>query len=96
MQCRWPGNVRQLRNVVERAIVLAKKHTLTLRDIPGDILSSERHVPTVSSITPLRQLEYQAILEALQQCNGNKSKAAQKLGISRKAFYSRLREIGKQ
>ena len=96
MHCKWPGNVRQLRNVVERAIVLTAKHRLSLPDLPIDILGAEQHVPTTASITPLRQVEQQAVLQALQQCNGNKTKAAQQLGISRKAFYTRLKEIGKQ
>jgi DNA-binding NtrC family response regulator len=94
MECKWPGNVRQLRNVVERTIVLTSKQKISLRDLPGDLLAAERHVPRAASITPLRQVERQAVLQALQQCNGNKSKAAQQLGISRKAFYKRLKETG--
>ena len=91
----WPGNIRQLKNVIERAVVLAKGDTLTAREL------SEEFFATTQGRTPearngqktLKEIELQAIKEALEQCNGNKSKAAKLLGISRKSFYSRLREL---
>jgi DNA-binding NtrC family response regulator len=87
----WPGNIRQLRNVIERAVVLAKGRMITIKDLPEELLSQQEHSETLSKRT-LKDLETQAIKDALRECKGNKSKAAKALGISRKAFYKRLRE----
>lgn len=88
----WPGNVRQLKNVVERAVILAGGGKITLRELPDEFLApKKRPLPRMSART-LKQLEMQAIRETLTKCNGNKSRTARMLGISRKAFYKRLRE----
>ncbi len=89
----WPGNIRQLRNVIERAIVLAKGKTISKNDLPVEFLSHRRTAAAVTSVQPLKQLELQAINHALQECSGNKSEAAKRLGISRKTFYKRLKEL---
>ncbi|MEW6585083.1 MAG: sigma-54 dependent transcriptional regulator [Nitrospirota bacterium] len=91
----WPGNVRQLRNIIERAVVLAGGHTVNLRDLPDEILSiCNRRVDNNScSFRSLKEMETQAVRNAIHECSGNKSKAARMLGISRKAFYRRLREL---
>jgi len=89
----WPGNVRELRNVVERAVILATGDKITLKEIPEALLSCKR--VTTNSKNPLktfRELEMDALKDALQACKGNKSKASRILGISRKAMYKRLRE----
>jgi two-component system response regulator HydG len=88
----WPGNVRQLRNVVERAVVIARGNRITLRELPGEFLVSKKRAPNRPPVMTLKQLEMQAIRETLRKCNGNKSRTARMLGISRKAFYKRLRE----
>ncbi len=87
----WPGNVRQLRNVIERAAVLATGRHITPRELPVELRGREDSKED-SSIRPLKELEHRAIQNALLECNGNKSKAARKLGISRKAFYKKLKE----
>lgn len=92
MKHSWPGNIRQLKNVVERAVVLAKGKTITPKDLPEEFLSHWKKEIASQPIMTLKDLELQAINEALHVCNGNKSKAAKVLGISRKAFYKRLRE----
>ncbi|MDQ7788248.1 MAG: sigma-54 dependent transcriptional regulator [Thermodesulfovibrionales bacterium] len=89
----WPGNVRQLRNIIERAVVLASGQTLTIRDLPNEILSTYNHKPDNNSMRSLKEMEIQAVRNAIHECQGNKSKAARMLGISRKAFYKRLREL---
>jgi DNA-binding NtrC family response regulator len=89
----WPGNIRQLRNVIERAIVLSKGRTISKNDLAVEFLSHRRTTAEVTSVKPLKQLELQAINHALQECSGNKSEAAKKLGISRKTFYKRLKEL---
>ncbi|HSB32804.1 MAG TPA: sigma-54 dependent transcriptional regulator [Candidatus Sulfobium mesophilum] len=89
----WPGNVRQLSNVIERAIVLAKGKEITLKDIPEELWKGGQKAKGVSVKRTLKDLEIHAVREALQMCNGNKSLAARNLGISRKAFYKRLKEL---
>ncbi len=94
----WPGNVRQLRNIVERAVVLAKRSKITLHELPEELkaLAGKRqaqHSGRTQPVKTLKEMEVQAIREALQKCEGNKSKAARSLGISRKAFYKRLSDF---
>jgi transcriptional regulator of acetoin/glycerol metabolism len=89
----WPGNIRQLRNVIERAVVLSKGNSLKLTDLPEELCPSGEKLKTKIIGNTLKQREYQAIKDALQSCNGNKSKVSRALGISRKALYKRLREI---
>lgn len=88
----WPGNVRQLKNVIERAVVLAKKNIITEKELPKELLYAIRHKQPICPFMTLRELETKAVIETLNECSGNKSKAARILGISRKAFYKRLRE----
>lgn len=90
----WPGNIRQLKNVIERAVVLARGHVISMKDLPEELLSQQEHGETSLSKRTLKDLEIQAVKDALHECKGNKSKAAKVLGISRKAFYKRLREFG--
>jgi two-component system response regulator HydG len=89
----WPGNVRQLRNEIERAVVLAKGNSITLRELSGEFPSLRRQKTSDIYMKTLKDLELQAIQDALQICNGNKSQASKSLGISRKAFYKRLKEL---
>jgi transcriptional regulator with PAS, ATPase and Fis domain len=88
----WPGNVRQMRNVIERAVVLLSGTTITKKELPEELLRSQSPAAKKEIVMPLKELELQAIKDALSNCKGNKSKAARQLGISRKAFYKRLRE----
>ena len=93
----WPGNIRQLKNIIERAVVLARTDRITLRELPDELRPAKKFNPlpratTKTELKTLKELEQQAIINALKECNGNKSKAAKILGISRKAFYKRLKE----
>jgi DNA-binding NtrC family response regulator len=87
----WPGNIRQLKNIIERAVVLSKGEMISTKELPEDLLSLKLQSETLSNKT-LKDLKLQAIKDALRECDGNKSKAANMLGISRKAFYGILRE----
>jgi len=95
----WPGNIRQLKNIIERAVVISRGDRITSRDLPDELNKILRantietkctNPPMTSTLMPLRDLEIEAVREALRQCNGNKSKAAKMLGISRKTLYKRL------
>lgn len=88
----WPGNVRQLRNVIERAVVLSKGDSLSLEDLPEEFSHAHACVPMPDSRGTLKEVELRAIRDALEICAGNKSKAAKMLGISRKALYKRLND----
>lgn len=92
----WPGNVRELRNAIHRACLLCR----------GDVILPEHLPPAVQSATPagedrkaegrLSQLEQAAILAALAECGGNRTRAAGKLGISRRALIYKLRAMEAQ
>jgi DNA-binding NtrC family response regulator len=92
----WPGNVRQLKNVIESVVVLAKDGRITISELPEEFCSRlQRMTPSdKEAVKPLKVLERQAISDALQLYGGNISKAARELGISRKTFYKRLKESG--
>jgi DNA-binding NtrC family response regulator len=93
----WLGNVRELRNVLERACMLTDGPVLTDRDLIG-ILPPEVPVPTEwpssSSLSEgIEQLERESILRVLHQVRGNKRAAAERLGVSRRTLYRRLARI---
>lgn len=83
----WPGNLRELNNVVKRAVLMARGAYIT-----QDELSAAMGPVRQEPITALHDAdaERQRILNALQQCGGNKSKAARMLGIDRKTLYNKL------
>jgi transcriptional regulator with PAS, ATPase and Fis domain len=91
----WPGNVRQLRNVIERTVAFARGDAIKATDLPEELLKNQKkRLPQNVSEKPpsLKELEYEAVVNALKLCKGNKSKTAKLLGISRKALYKRIRE----
>lgn len=90
----WPGNVRQLRNIVERAVVLAKGKKISQKELPDDFVSVVRAKEKTKNVLTLREVELKAIQDALEFASGNKSRVAKLLGISRKALYKRLNDFG--
>jgi len=91
----WPGNVRQLRNVIERAVVLSKSDTLNLEDLPEEFSHVRKCFAVPNSQRTLKEVELLAIKDAMDRFGGNKSKVAKTLGISRKALYKRLNDDDK-
>ena len=92
----WPGNVRQLRNCLESMIVLAGSDTLTLEDLPT-MVENDFTVPDRVSIPPdtkLEDVERQALVQALEQHDGNRTHAAKSLGISVRTLQRRLKSWG--
>ncbi|HUM06787.1 MAG TPA: sigma-54 dependent transcriptional regulator [Terriglobales bacterium] len=93
----WPGNIRELQNIIERACALAKTSKLEAEDIHFDTPRS-RTTGTSNHFLPegmtLDQWEDEMIREALKRANGNKSQAARLLGLSRNALRYRLSKIG--
>jgi two-component system response regulator HydG len=89
----WPGNIRQLRNVVERAVALARGKTITLCDLPCELTVGDRPGSDPEGQPTLKELEVRTIRDVLLACDGNKSQAAKILGFSRKALYKRLKDF---
>ncbi len=95
----WPGNVRELRNCIERAVALTRFDTLAVDDLPERVRRFEsRHVVVagddLDELATLEEVEKRYILRTLEAAGGNKSLAAQRLGISRKTLYRKLSETG--
>jgi two-component system NtrC family response regulator len=94
-QYRWPGNVRELRNTLESMMVLAEGDTLTERDLPERIaevapqVASAKEIPTGMTMEELERL---AIMRALDQYGGNRTHAANRLGISVRTLQRKLRQ----
>jgi DNA-binding NtrC family response regulator len=93
----WPGNVRELKNTLERAITLRKGDTIEADDLPATIGARGPAGLLASGAQrdlPLRDVERSYILMVLERTGGNKSRAAEILGLDRKTLYRKLEEFG--
>jgi len=88
----YPGNIRELKNLVERTILISGKESLDGADFESQYHRHEEPSSSVTSLTgmTLDEIERQTILQALERCHGNLSQVAITLGISRAALYRRL------
>lgn len=94
----WPGNVRELENVLERMVLLSEKESLSLEEVPPEI----RGVVPLDSTSTLREkmddilhvTEKQMIIDALNRTAQNRTRAAELLGISRRALINKIKEYG--
>ena len=89
----WPGNIRELQNVVERLKILSEGDTITVEDIGTHIKFSSIPKSTSSdfaAVVGLEELEKSHILKTLDYYQGNKTKAATALGITIKTLYNKL------
>ena len=93
----WPGNIRELRNVVVQAATLAPGETIGVGDLPNEFQHDAAAPPVLSVATEstanLDDMEKQAILRALQQCGGHQGQAAEQLGISRRTLSRKLKQF---
>jgi DNA-binding NtrC family response regulator len=88
----WPGNVRELENAIERAVVLGRGTELRAGDLPPQVHRRDADpTPLVPAHLTLEELEKLAIAQALRLTGGNKSEAAERLGIHRTSLYDKLR-----
>jgi len=85
----WPGNVRQLRNVIERGMIIAEEGKLCVADLPEEIVQMAVKEKGKDMAYAAEKSE---IEQSLRETNGNKAKAARLLGISRSAFYEKLKK----
>jgi transcriptional regulator with PAS, ATPase and Fis domain len=108
MEYDWPGNIRELQNVLESAMNRACGNVLELHHfnvpfqsfVKDNMDKTEKsfliHPPPTSLLTMKADMEYSAILDAMNRCGGNKTDAANMLGISRNALYKKIRKYDSQ
>lgn len=104
----WPGNVRQLENYIMRSVIVCKGEYVTLNDLPEhfretamvSLVSHENDTGFIQKIPQsglkLKDMEMELIVKMIEHCNGNKSKAAEMLGISRRALYAKLERFDEE
>ena len=95
----WPGNIRQLENVLEGALIMAKSVVIQKSDLPKSFnvreSKGEKNIITGGSLKDgLKDPEKEIILAALREANGNRSKAADKLGVNRTTLYNKMKKYG--
>jgi two-component system response regulator HydG len=92
----WPGNIRELQNVCERLQILSDGHMIMLNDVPENIRNGEQEkdILDYDPQMTLHDLEKRYILKALAHFGGNKTQAANNLGITIKTLYNKLHEYG--
>jgi DNA-binding NtrC family response regulator len=100
----WPGNVRELRTAIEHGVVMTSSAKVGLRDLPAPVregASAAGSKPSSASYVPLEpgehfnlhQTEHRLILQALEETGGNVTRAAKKLGISRRTLHRKINEL---
>jgi DNA-binding NtrC family response regulator len=84
----WPGNVRELEHAIERAVILTQNPTLLPQDLPPDLQALKGTRPAAAAeVLPLREMERRHLLFALERAGGNRKRAAEWLGITRRTLY---------
>ncbi len=87
----WPGNLRELKNIVKRSVLLSQSDMITQDILPNDIAYASQNAKQTYGLFK-NQNEQELILDALEKANGNKAKAARMLSIDRKTLYNKLKQ----
>ena len=89
----WPGNVRELRTAIEHAVVLCRGERISLRDLPPGVRGGggDTRLLQGKALT-VKDAEKELITRALKETDGNRTRAAQKIGMSRRTFHRKLHE----
>lgn len=90
----WPGNIRELENVIERAYNLVNGDVIRVEHLPENIIKHKWTLQLGKLNKALNEIEKQSLINALKASGGNKSKAAEMLGISRASLYQKLKKHG--
>lgn len=93
MDYNFPGNVRELQNIIERAVIMEQSSELSLDFIPMSAAASPETNPQLSKGT-LEELEREHIKKVIEQAHHNKSEAARILGIARKTLREKMQKYG--
>ncbi|MDP3049445.1 MAG: sigma-54 dependent transcriptional regulator [Thermodesulfovibrionales bacterium] len=92
----YPGNVRELKHAIERAVVLSKDGLIDVKHLPDEISGTDAKIPCITEDLSLQEsvrcFERQKIIKALNESGGKKIEAAKSLGISRKVLWKKLKE----
>ncbi|UCF65289.1 MAG: sigma-54-dependent Fis family transcriptional regulator [bacterium] len=89
MEYSWPGNIRELENTIERAVILTRE-----KEITPELLQLKRSKPEMVIGRPLKEVEKYVVLQTLEQSNNNRTKAAEVLGVSRRWLQYQLKNWG--
>jgi transcriptional regulator with PAS, ATPase and Fis domain len=92
----WPGNVRELRNTIERLAVFSRGAMIEASDLPADIVASKRTPPASSAadLPTLDEVERRYVLQVLEAVGGNRTRAAEVLGVDRRTLYRMAERFG--
>jgi two-component system NtrC family response regulator len=95
----FPGNVRELENIIERAVVLCRSEAITLNDLPNVVkgFKAEKEIPQIeagSLIEQVEELEKKLIFDALSSANGNQSQAGRMLGLTERNLRYKMQKYG--
>jgi DNA-binding NtrC family response regulator len=92
----WPGNVRELENYTERAVVVSRHSTLGEEDFPSKLTAAPgtEFSDNIQIGLTVHEMEHRLIMKTLEACNGNRTEAAIKLGISTRTLRNKLHEYG--
>jgi two-component system, NtrC family, response regulator HydG len=97
MQYDWPGNIRELENTVERAVILCLGEQISPQDLPRHMLSEDVRIAKKTQVDEgftLRDMEREVIRSTLNKTGNNKSLTAKKLGVSRQTLLNKIKEYG--
>lgn len=98
MRYNWPGNVRELENMIERAVILTRSDMISEKDLPEPIHLAENHTDTMefhfAAGKSLKEVEKEMIIRTLENNDGNRTRSAEVLGISRRTLQIKLKEYG--
>jgi DNA-binding NtrC family response regulator len=92
----WPGNVRELRSAIEHAVLFCRGEKIAVRDLPAEVrglagpANTEMRRLLVQGDLTVKEAEKQLIIRALKECDGSRTRAAKKLGLSRRTLHRKL------